>query len=143
MIYLISPYSHPDAAVMEDRYDRACRIAGAMLARGEMVYSPVAHCHPIAVRCGLPRGWDFWGPHCVQMLDCASRVVVAKLNGWRQSRGVAADIIRARYLGLHISFDQPDFLLRPTVDFAWNQERNHSATRLQRLKNRAPESLPG
>jgi hypothetical protein len=48
MTYLATAYSHPDPAVMEQRFDLACRIAGSLMARGEIVFSP-----PIPVKVTL------------------------------------------------------------------------------------------
>ena len=45
MIYLASPYSHPDPSVREQRFQNACRIAAELMRSGRIVYSPVAHSH--------------------------------------------------------------------------------------------------
>jgi hypothetical protein len=39
VIYLATCYSHPSPDVMEQRFDAACRIAGALMAQGEVVYA--------------------------------------------------------------------------------------------------------
>jgi hypothetical protein len=101
---------------MEQRFATACRIAGALIAQGEEVFSPIVHCHPIAVRCGLPTGWPYWRPYCLAMLALASRVLVAKLPGWRTSKGVAAEINRARAWGIEVAFSRPEFLLRAKTE---------------------------
>jgi hypothetical protein len=44
MIYLATPYSDESMAVMESRFDVACRIAGALMAKGEVVYSLDMRC---------------------------------------------------------------------------------------------------
>jgi hypothetical protein len=43
MIYLASPYSHPDRAVREERFRGACRATAALLRSGHAVFSPIAH----------------------------------------------------------------------------------------------------
>ena len=53
MIYLCSPYAHPDPAVREQRFDAACVTTAKLLLGGDLVYSPVVHGHPL-VRHGLP-----------------------------------------------------------------------------------------
>ena len=45
MIYLASPYSDPDPAVKQARYDAAVRAVGALMARGETVYSRIVSTH--------------------------------------------------------------------------------------------------
>ena len=59
MIYLASPYSHPDPKVREARWREACRTAAFLMKGGQFVFSPIAHRHPIA-EFGLPGGWEFW-----------------------------------------------------------------------------------
>jgi hypothetical protein len=59
MIYLASPYSDADPAVEQARFDTVCRAAAAIMRQGLLVFSPIAHSHPIA-RFGLPKDWGFW-----------------------------------------------------------------------------------
>lgn len=103
-IYLATPYSHSDKAVMESRFDQACKIAGMLMAEGHTVFSPIAHTHPIAVRCDLPRGWDFWHKYDIAMLEASSKLIVAKMEGWEQSRGISGEIEIAKSLGLPIEY---------------------------------------
>lgn len=104
MIYLATPYSHPDVGVREARFDQACRIAGGLMAAGEIVFSPIAHTHPIAVRCDLPKGWEFWEKYDREMLGLASRLVVVTMDGWQTSRGIAAEIAIAQHLGIPVEY---------------------------------------
>src|SRR5262249_28129706 len=98
VIYLATPYSHPDPAVMEARFEQACKIAGELLVSGQVVFSPIAHTHPIAVRCELPRGWDFWERYDREMVAAASKIVVVMMPGWEKSKGIAGEIAIAREL---------------------------------------------
>lgn len=102
MIYLASPYSDADPAVMEQRFDAVCRKAGELMNRGHVVYSPIAHCHPIAVRVDLPRTWDFWQRFDRGMLRNARELWVLKLPGWETSAGVAAERAIATELGIPV-----------------------------------------
>ena len=104
MIYLATPYSHTDAEVMERRFVRACEIAGRLMAAGEIVFCPIAHTHPIAVHCELPRGWDYWQRYDREMIARASKVVVVKMDGWQESRGIAGEIAIAGELGIPVEF---------------------------------------
>ena len=107
MIYLASPYSDPDPAIMEQRFDLVCRKAGELMNAGEVVYSPIAHCHPIAVRVGLPRNWEFWHKFDREMLRCASEVRILRLPGWETSAGVKAERDIAHELGIPINEIDP------------------------------------
>lgn len=113
MIYLASPYSakKPDGTddidLMEQRFDAVCRKAGELMLNGNVVYSPIAHCHPIAVRVDLPRDWSFWGKLDRDMLSWASRFIVLKLDGWEQSIGVRAETEIAKSMGLLVEYAEP------------------------------------
>jgi len=96
---------------MERRFDAACRIAGRLMAAGELVLSPIAHTHPIAVRCELPRGWEFWDRYDRDLLAKADKVIVAMMAGWQESVGVQAEIAIAKQLGLPIEYLAVDDLI--------------------------------
>lgn len=104
MIYLASPYSHPDHAVEERRFAEVCKIAGGLMASGLVVFCPIAHTHPIAVRCELPRGWDYWKRFDREFIAASSKVIVAMMDGWRESRGVTAEIAIAAELGIPVEY---------------------------------------
>ncbi len=111
LVYLASPYSDPDPVVRQARYDAACRAAAWLIRQGHLVFSPIAHTHGIS-RYGLPGDWKFWERHDRRMLQCCDRLVVLTLDGWRQSRGVQAEVAIARKLGKPVGYLAPDL---PTV----------------------------
>jgi hypothetical protein len=43
MTYLISPYSHFDPVIREERFRAACRAAAALVRVGRAVFSSIAH----------------------------------------------------------------------------------------------------
>src|ERR1035437_5608982 len=108
MIYLASPYSHPDPEVMEARFDEICRIAGYLMGQGEVVFSPISHTHPIAVRSTLPRGWDYWERVDREFILASAKLVVAMIDGWRESIGVQAEISIAKDHGIPIEYLRVD-----------------------------------
>ncbi len=103
MIYLASPYSHEDPIVCEQRYEAACRATAGLLRRGHPVFSPVVHSHPL-VRYGLPGDWDFWERCDRALLRCCREMIVLMLDGWRESRGVQAEIDLAIEMELPIRY---------------------------------------
>lgn len=104
MIYLATPYNHPDPEVREGRFQTACNVAGYFLSRGVYVFSPIAHTHSIALARNLPHDWEFWREYDRQMLAACSELWVVEMTGWRESVGVAAEIGIARELGLPVKF---------------------------------------
>lgn len=104
MIYLATPYNHPDPEVREGRFRAACTIAGYFLSHGVYVFSPIAHSHSIALARDLPHDWEFWRQYDRQMLSMCSELWVVEMDGWGESVGVAAEIEIARELGLPVKF---------------------------------------
>ena len=103
IIYLASPYSHPDPAMRELRYKQACEVAALLMRDGHLVYSPIVHSHPLTAY-GLPANWEYWRRLDEAMLAKCQALVVARLSDWEQSRGVRAELALARELGLKIGF---------------------------------------
>ena len=106
MIYLASPYSHPNSDVREHRYRKACRATVSLLRSGHVVYSPIVHSHPL-VKHGLPTDWAFWQQTDRELLRRCDEVIVLTLVGWRESIGVAAEIALARELGKPVRYAAP------------------------------------
>ena len=52
MIYVASPYTHEDPAVREERYLAALRYTAKLLANKRWCFSPIVHCHDLALRRG-------------------------------------------------------------------------------------------
>lgn len=107
--YLASPYSHPDPAVKEHRYREACRVAGKLMARGKLVFSPIAHSHPIEQHFDDQRieGHDFWLKQDFAVLRHASEILVLRLDGWEKSFGINAEVQLAAQLGIPVHYIDP------------------------------------
>ena len=59
MIYLASPYSHPDPLVRHARFEAACQATAGLLRAGRPVFAPIVQGHEL-VRYGVPGDWSFW-----------------------------------------------------------------------------------
>lgn len=114
MIYLASPYSHPEVTIREQRFRDACRAAAALVASGLTVFSPIVHGHPL-VNHGLPTDWSFWEPFDRDHLQRSDEVVVLTLDGWRESVGVAAELRIAEELGRPVRYLDPDAANPPSL----------------------------
>ena len=107
MIYLASPYSHPDPAIREARYLAACRATAELMRGGQAVFSPNVDSHPVTAF-GLPTNWAFWERCDRQYLQRCDELVVLTLDGWRTSVGVQAEIKLAAELAKPVSFLNPE-----------------------------------
>ncbi len=94
MIYLASPYTHPDPAIRKERFQAVCAYAATMMRSGLRVFSPIAHTHHIAL-CGLPGGWEFWEAYDRDMIarcdEDADLCPPCAIKGWEERlRGALA-----------------------------------------------------
>lgn len=103
-IYLASPYSHIDPDVMEQRYRMAEAHCAMMLQAGQYVYSPIVHCHNLAIRYSLPTDARFWRAYNKQMLRFAGELQVLTLPGYEDSEGIADETHTARILLIPTNF---------------------------------------
>jgi Domain of unknown function (DUF1937) len=103
MIYLASPYTHPDPQVRKVRFDAACRATAQLIRAGQAVFSPIVHGHPL-VRFGLPTDWSFWQWFDLEYLRRCDEMLVLQIDGWQESEGVQAEIALASALGKRIEY---------------------------------------
>ena len=103
MIYLASPFSHPDAGVRQQRFEAACRAAAALIRQGKTVFAPIAHSYGICAH-GIPHDWQFWQRHDRRYLEVCDEVVVLMLDGWQESVGIQAEVAIAREFGKPVTF---------------------------------------
>src|SRR5262245_31368888 len=90
LVFLGSPYRHPDPFVMAIRAKRAAQIAAGLVAHGYYVYAPIVYGHNVWKQ--MPVGFDanspYWHEHCIMMLERSDSYWVATIEGWRESRGI-------------------------------------------------------
>lgn len=104
LIYLASPYSHPDEAVRQQRFETVCFVAANLMREGKHIFSPIAHTHPIALNGDLPKGFDFWEEFDRKMIAACGELWVVMMDGWEQSKGVQAEIKIAAEMGIPVKY---------------------------------------
>jgi hypothetical protein len=128
-IYLASPYSHTDEDVLHQRFEAVCEAAAYIMNRKEdnLVFSPIAHCHPIAMAHNLPKGYDYWQKYDEIMISNCSQVYLLQIDGWQHSKGMRAEAkfaseINKPLVGMIPTKDtlNPYKIFSPTGDL-WNQ----------------------
>ena len=80
------------------------------MAEGHVIFSPIAHTHPIAVAGVLPTDWAYWQKFDEEFIAASTELWVYTLIGWRKSRGVGAEIGLAQQFGKPISLVSPGTL---------------------------------
>lgn len=88
MIYLAIPYTGRE----EFSFSLTTAIAAELSARGEVVYSPITHSHPMTKVRELPGDWEFWGNIDREFIRACSKMYVICADGWAVSTGVQAEI---------------------------------------------------
>lgn len=106
-LYLATPYTHRNPAVMEARFADAVAVTAWTLGRNIGVpFSPVAHWHLVAKV--LPREYphEFWMQLCKTQLMYSDELVIVPMEGWLESNGIAQEIEFAEALGIPVSIVQ-------------------------------------
>ena len=103
MIYLASPYSHPDECVRHARYIAACKATAKLTAEGKIVFSPIVHSHNLCQFADLPADWDFWSRIDIEILSRCDEFYILPLDGWNWSKGVGAELQYANENGKAIT----------------------------------------
>jgi len=98
-IYLCIPYSHIDPDVRHQRFDTANRGAAKLIKEGHVVFSPISHSHPIAPYIGNPNNSAFWVAQDLSFIEWCDEMHVICIDGWRESKGIKAEMAEANRLG--------------------------------------------
>ena len=100
LIYLAGAYS----GTPRESFNNLTRYAVELFNIGFFVYSPITHCHPMAVVGGMPTDFEFWGEYNRAMISKCDEVIVLMYEGWEDSTGVQAEIKIAREIGIPVWF---------------------------------------
>lgn len=103
LIYLASPYSHPESAVIAERYQEALSAAYYLALMGRFVFSPIVNSHPLS-EVGLPKSWSFWRPLDLTMVKRSDFLLILTIPGYAESVGVCEEVGRAGLLGRPVGF---------------------------------------
>jgi hypothetical protein len=98
--YLAAPYSHKEHYMQVARFWAINAVAADYMRRGEYIFSPISHTHPIAEAGELLKDWEYWAEYDSRMISVCNEMLVLTLDGWKESVGVTAEIKIAE--GLHI-----------------------------------------
>jgi hypothetical protein len=74
------------------------------MAKGEVVFSPIAHSHSIEIQGGGETTGDFWLKQDLEILKRCDKLVVYRLDGWDHSRGIAKEVAFAEEIGLPVEY---------------------------------------
>ena len=103
LIYIASPYSHPDHVVRLFRIERSLEMERFLLDRHFAVYSPLGAARRDILDEAAHR------LHGLTMLRHCDAMIVLTLEGWRESVGVKGELDPAIDLGIPAFAVDPEF----------------------------------
>lgn len=106
LIYLACPYTHKYDTVMQERFEKASKVAAILMERGNNVFSPLTHSDIVCryMEEDLQTDFSFWLSRDLQIIDFCTHVYVLMLEGWDESKGVAVEIEYANQNGIPVKF---------------------------------------
>ena len=90
LVYIMSPYTHDDPEVMEQRYDLVEHYEALLTYQfpDALFYSPISHFHQTILAFGLPRDVDYWRKKNRCMIHRCQLGIMLRIEGWKESEGV-------------------------------------------------------
>ncbi len=89
------------------RYREACRATAELIKRGIPTVSPIVHSHILYDEYGCGGDFETWQEIDLALIEACSEMIVLKLPGWEESRGVLAEAQHATLYGKPIRFLEP------------------------------------
>lgn len=92
MIYIASPYSHPDENIRINRFKKVSLYVADLVSKGYLAISPITYGHTLLDYKEMPTDFEFWENFCIGLLSKSDVMYVYKLDGWDTSKGVLNEI---------------------------------------------------
>ena len=107
LIFISSPYSHPDDKIREDNYLKVAKFTSQLIREGAIAFSPILYGHTaVSFKPDMPTDWNFWKEFCYTFLSKCDKMIVYKMDGWDRSKGVKEEIEYAKELGIQIIYQE-------------------------------------
>ena len=95
LIYIGSPYTHPEKDIMQLRHDQVLDITADLLNQGFHVISPIVHCHSLSIKHNMRSDFEFWKKYNFALLSKCAVLLIVPLEGWEKSVGLWGEIMFA------------------------------------------------
>lgn len=104
MIYIGSPYSHPDENIRKKRFNLVSKLAAELVSKGLVAISPITYGHVLLDYKDMPTDFKFWNNFCIHLLSKCDELYVYKINGSEESIGLKEEIKFAKENNIKISY---------------------------------------
>jgi hypothetical protein len=115
LMYMASPYLGGTEKVTgytplkSTRYQQAVNAAAELTNSDRIVFSPIVHSHPLAMKAGLPGNFEFWNYFDTKIIEACDSFGILQLNGWDKSSA------HKNELSLAIKFSLPVYEIDPFI----------------------------
>jgi len=106
IIYIGSPYNHPEPETVKSNFEIVTRLAGELCSQGHTAFSPITYGHTLLGFTEMPTTWEFWKNFCLSFLQHCDELLVYKMPGWRDSRGLLEEIEYAKSNNIKITYKE-------------------------------------
>lgn len=111
LIYLGGPYSHEDPKVIKKRFNIFNKVSSTLICKKDMfVFSPISHSHPIVTLKNFDKNfwtYGYWMPFDLYILAQCDELLIVDIDGWKESKGLAAEIEFAKANNIKIRMVTP------------------------------------
>ena len=116
ILYLACPFTHNDPAIREHRYRTSCIAAAKLMKAGIVVFNPLSHSVPINEFLSSVDSHEFWMSMDLPILRRCDELLILGLEGWRESRGVRAEMFEAMALAKPVTqIEEADIERLPAI----------------------------
>lgn len=105
MIYLATPYSHPNEEVRALRFLQAYHYCCKAMQKGEVIFSPIVYGHRFADLGDAQTDHVWWQDFNESILIAVRELRVLKLEGWDQSLGIQHELDFADRNGIEVTYE--------------------------------------
>lgn len=104
IIYIGSPYSHPDENIRIERFNQVTIFAAQLVSKGYTAISPITYGHLLLDYKKMPTEFEFWNKFCISLLSKCSDIYIYKIDGWQESKGLKAEIEFAEKNNINVKY---------------------------------------
>lgn len=110
MLFLSTPYNHPDKEVRTKRVRQTATFAMRRLQMGQVFINPTLYGLTLidnTTEDFNDTGWQTWKNLCLAILDRCDALYVLMMEDWDKSIGVSEEIEHAKARGIPIYYLEP------------------------------------